>query len=140
MKTRKYYLAYGMNTNIEQMSNRCPAAKSLGIVQLTDHKLAFKTFCDAEKKIGAAMSCVLWSITEDCEQALDILEGYPDFYRKKEVTVNFCNRPITAMIYYMTDMYEKSQPSNSYLKAVAEGYLRHHINLDQIYNALDEVV
>jgi gamma-glutamylcyclotransferase (GGCT)/AIG2-like uncharacterized protein YtfP len=139
MITRRYYLAYGMNTNLAQMALRCPAAKSLGPVKLKDHKLAFKLFCDAVVSEGDSMDCVLWTITDRCEAALDRLEGYPDFYGKKEVTVFYQSKPIKAMIYYMTDFYKSSLPSEHYLKTVTEGYLDHNMNLEQIYHAIDEV-
>lgn len=139
MITRRYYLAYGMNTNLAQMALRCPAAKSLGPVKLKGHKLAFKLFCDAVISEGDSMDCVLWTITDGCESALDRLEGYPDFYGKKEVTVLYRGKPIKAMIYYMTDFYKSSLPSEHYLKTVTEGYLDHNMNLEQIYHAIDEV-
>ena len=139
MNLRRFYLAYGMNTNLEQMEQRCPNAVSLGRVKLQDHKLVFKTCCDAVVSPGRVMECVLWSITDSCEQALDRLEGYPDFYGKKEVTVKYKNKPIRAMIYYMTDFYRSGLPGSSYLKMVTEGYIDHDLNVDQIYNAIDEV-
>jgi hypothetical protein len=61
---RTYYLAYGMNTNLESMKSRCPDAVSLGKVWLDDHRLQFKYFCDAEYHPGSKMPCVLWSITD----------------------------------------------------------------------------
>lgn len=140
MNTRKYYLAYGMNTNLEQMAQRCPDAKSLGKVKLRGHKLAFKTFCDAVKSPGDVMECVLWSITDDCERALDVLEGYPDFYGKKEVEVYHNNQKIRAMIYYMTDYYISGYPSESYLRMVIEGYHSHSISGSYISDAIDEVL
>lgn len=139
MNLRKYYLAYGMNTNLQQMAQRCPGAKSLGRVKLFDHKLMFKTFCDVVPNKGHSIDCALWTITEDCEQALDRLEGYPDFYGKKEVSVIYNSKPIIAMIYYMKDFYKQSLPSESYLKTVTEGYLENNMNIEQIYTAIDEV-
>ena len=55
MYSKKYMLAYGMNTNLNSMRWRCPQARSLGKVTLKDHKLAFRTFCDAVNKPGATM-------------------------------------------------------------------------------------
>lgn len=134
-----YYLAYGMNTNKRQMSYRCPRARSLGAVTLKGHKLAFKQFCDAVVDPKSTMDCVLWDITPECEQALDRLEGFPDFYRKKEVDVKFNGRPIKAMIYYMTDHYKEAFPSEYYLSTVVEGYLEHDVSVDQIDQALDSL-
>jgi hypothetical protein len=36
------YLAYGMNTNIDQMASRCPGSVSVGRVDIPDHRLVFR--------------------------------------------------------------------------------------------------
>lgn len=135
-----YYLAYGMNTNLMGMAQRCPAAQSLGKVVLHNHKLKFRHFCDVEFVKGHSMECALWSITDACERSLDRLEGYPDFYLKKEVDVTWQNRKIKAMIYYMTDRYAPSFPSEHYFEMVLEGYKSHNMNLKPLYNAIDDVL
>jgi gamma-glutamylcyclotransferase (GGCT)/AIG2-like uncharacterized protein YtfP len=137
---RKYYLAYGMNTNLDSMKVRCPDAITLGVVLLEDHALNFKYFCDAEHKLGKSMECALWSITDKCEQSLDRLEGYPDFYLKKEVNVTYLNKTIQAMIYFMPEHNELDFPSEHYFNMVCEGYEQHNMNLDSIYAALKNVV
>ena len=134
-----YYLAYGMNTNLEQMARRCPKARSLGTVILKGHRLAFKGCCDAVIDSTAEMECALWTITDDCERALDILEGYPDYYGKKEVTVYHNGRKIRAMIYFMQDYQRLGIPSESYLNMVVQGYVDHNMSVLQVYNALEEL-
>ena len=134
-----YYLAYGMNTNKREMSQRCPQAKSLGRVTLKGHKLAFKQFCDAVVDPKSSMDCVLWDITPECERALDILEGFPNFYLKKNVDVMFGGRRVTAMIYYMTGHYKQAFPSEYYLSTVINGYVEHDVEVDQIEEAFDAV-
>jgi gamma-glutamylcyclotransferase (GGCT)/AIG2-like uncharacterized protein YtfP len=133
-----YYLAYGMNTNLEQMSKRCPLAKTLGRVVLENHKLAFKQFCDVVEEYDTSMECALWDITENCESALDVLEGYPMFYDKKQVLVDFNGEVITAMIYFMQPNNQLAGPSTSYLNMVLEGYKSHNMDADQVYKALEE--
>lgn len=136
---RRYYLAYGMNTNLDSMKMRCPDAKSLGKVLLRDHSLAFKGCCDIIHSPGYHMECVLWTITDKCEASLDILEGYPSFYTKKEVPVRHKNDTVRAMIYYMRDTHKLNYPSKSYLDMVTEGYESHNITLKQIVDALDNI-
>jgi len=136
---RKYYLAYGMNTNLSSMHQRCPNAISLGKVTLPDHELQFKQFCDVVPKKGSDVDCVLWSITEQCEKSLDRLEGYPDFYTKKNVQVWHQGKLIWAMIYVMTDYYEQNLPSEYYFFTVLEGYRSHNIDENQLHQALNRV-
>jgi gamma-glutamylcyclotransferase (GGCT)/AIG2-like uncharacterized protein YtfP len=137
MKT--YYLAYGMNTNLDSMKFRCPKATSLGKVTLVDHKLAFKQFCDAEYAPGYTMECALWNITTECEDSLDRLEGYPHFYGKKEVKVQWNDKTIRAMIYYMPKGYELDTPGEGYLNTVTEGYSHHSMDIKQIIKALEDL-
>ena len=134
-----YYLAYGMNTNLEQMARRCPQAQSIGTVVLKGHRLAFKGCCDAVLDDKSEMECALWNITSDCERALDILEGYPDFYGKKEVTVYHNGRKIRAMIYFMQDSDRLGMPSESYLNMVVQGYVDHGMDVMQVYTALEDL-
>ena len=139
MITYTYYLAYGMNTNLDSMKVRCPNAKSLGKVTLQDHRLVFKTFCDVELDLGNEMECALWLITEDCERSLDRLEGYPNFYGKKNVQIEWNGKTISAMIYYMKDLHGFNFPSEYYLKTVVAGYSQHDMNIDAISQALDDL-
>lgn len=134
-----YYLAYGMNTNLMGMAQRCPNARSLGKVVLHNHKLVFRQFCDAEFQKGHSMECALWYITDDCERSLDRLEGYPDFYLKKEVDVVWQNKKIKAMIYYMADRYAPSLPSEYYFDMVLQGYKSHGMHFKPLYNAIEYV-
>lgn len=136
---RTYYLAYGMNTNLDSMKSRCPDAISLGKVWLDDHKLQFKYFCDAEYHLGSKMPCALWSITDRCEKSLDRLEGYPDYYLKKEVSVKFENKTIKAMIYFMPSGNDVHFPSEHYFDTVVKGYKQHNMTLESILNALTDV-
>lgn len=137
---RTYYLAYGMNTNLKGMKSRCPDAVWLGKVVLTDHKLQFKHHCDAQYDRNSEMECALWSITDKCEQSLDRLEGFPDYYLKKEVSVIWKGKSIRAMIYFMPNDNFLDFPSEYYFQLVVEGYKQNNMNLDILYTALDEVV
>lgn len=138
-KPYKFYLAYGMNTNLDEMKFRCPNAVKLGVVTLPGYKLAFRKHCDIIKDDYETVDCVLWHISEDCEYHLDQLEGYPTYYDKTEVTVFFKDKPIKAMVYFMTDTifsHPLSYPSQHYLDCVTDGYLDNEICLRQIKEAL----
>lgn len=138
-RPKKFYLAYGMNTNLEEMKKRCPHAVNLGTVTLHGYKLAFRKHCDVIKDDYSSVDCVLWRISEDCEYHLDQLEGYPTYYDKKEVDILFQERPIKAMVYFMTDSifsHKLSYPSQHYLDCVTDGYLDNNMRLSQIKEAL----
>lgn len=136
----KYYLAYGMNTNLDSMRTRCPKARSLGKVKLPNHRLAFKGVCDILPTPGRDMECALWTISSECEKSLDALEGYPYMYDKKEVKIRYNNQKIHAMIYYMTPGHRSSHPGKYYLDMVKDGYIDHDMNVDQIYAALEDIL
>ena len=137
----KYYLAYGMNTNLAGMAQRCPDATSLGKVMLTDHTLKFKHHADAEYCENRVMECALWIITEECERKLDLLEGYPYYYDKKMVKVMWQGRYIESMIYFMTNSFDMpARPSQSYLDMVLQGYHQHDMDTGAIHRAYEETL
>lgn len=137
----KYYLAYGMNTNLAGMAKRCPKAISLGKVMLIDHTFKFKHHADAEYSPNRVMECALWAITEECEKSLDALEGYPYYYDKKTVTVTWNGKTIEAMIYFMTNTFDMpSKPSQIYLDMLIQGYHQHEMSTNIIYSAYEETL
>lgn len=130
------YLAYGMNTNIDQMAGRCPGSISIGRVDIPDYRLVFRGVADIEHSMGDVLQTVLWDITPACEDALDMLEGYPTFYDKKYIDVEFNGKVYEAMIYQMVgDRLDYSHPSSYYQQMLEEGYQDHGLDLDQIYTA-----
>jgi hypothetical protein len=130
------YLAYGMNTNIDQMASRCPGSVSIGRVDIPDHRLVFRGVADIEESVGDVLQTVMWDITDECELALDMLEGFPTFYGKKYIDVQINNKTYKAMIYQMIgDRLDYSHPSNYYQYLLEEGYKDHGLDLNQIYNA-----
>ncbi|WP_338433261.1 gamma-glutamylcyclotransferase family protein [Clostridium tyrobutyricum] len=140
----KLYGAYGSNMNLEQMGNRCPKAKVVGVRVLEDYKLNFrgryKGVANIEPCKGRTVPIVLWEITEECERALDLYEGYPNLYIKKEVEVNVEGKPIKAMIYVMTKEYENmaAAPTEYYFNVIARGYSDNRINLKVLQIAYSE--
>jgi hypothetical protein len=85
---------------------------------------------------NSSANCVLWSITQECEQNLDMLEGYPDYYSKKNITVEFQGKRIQALIYFMRDREQESLPSQSYLDLVVQGYMENDLCADQLRQAI----
>jgi gamma-glutamylcyclotransferase (GGCT)/AIG2-like uncharacterized protein YtfP len=133
------YFSYGMNTNLAQMARRCPKAQSLGAAVLPGFQFEFKCFATVVPDVTKDTLGVVWEISDDCELALDILEGFPKYYNKQLVTVLIDGIPHTAMTYLMYPDEVLNLPSNSYYNLVADGYEDHSIGLDQLNDAIDRV-
>jgi gamma-glutamylcyclotransferase (GGCT)/AIG2-like uncharacterized protein YtfP len=135
--TTQLYFAYGMNTNIEGMARRCPAAVSHGHARLIDHVFRFSGPADVVKHRGSFVDGVLWTITDDCLKALDMLEGFPHYYNRRFKEVWFSGRIVKACVYYMQPGHVDAAPSNGYFDMVLEGYTDHGVPTEQLYNALE---
>jgi gamma-glutamylcyclotransferase len=131
------YFAYGMNTNLAQMAQRCPNAVSLGKAVLYGHEFRFARHADIIENPEYNTHGVLWEITPECELALDALEGFPTYYLKKTVNVFHNGAPVDCMVYYMTNDYPDELPSDGYLAMLYEGYNEHNVNTEQIQESLD---
>jgi gamma-glutamylcyclotransferase len=133
MKT-KLYFAYGMNTNREEMAYRCPSAVALGKAILPGYRFEFKSFATIVPSPGESVEGVLWTITETDESALDILEGYPEFYDKRHVKVQQ-GIDYIAMTYIMNPREKNYAPSDGYYSMVSEGYQTFGLSQQQLLDA-----
>lgn len=131
------YFAYGMNTNTGQMAVRCPAAQPLGRAVLYGHEFRFARHADIIPNPDYDTHGVVWEITPECERSLDALEGYPNYYLKKQVSVFYNGRPITCMTYYMTGDLPDELPSDGYLEMLYQGYAEYAVDTNQIRENLD---
>lgn len=133
------YFAYGMNTNLTQMSVRCPQARSHGGATLMNHKFRFARHADVCEVLGHTVQGVLWNITDKCLRSLDALEGYPNYYERKQVKVklNRTGEVVDAITYYMVGNLPTEPPSEGYLAMLYEGYREHEISHRQIHDAID---
>ena len=129
----KYYIAYGSNLNIEQMSFRCPDARIVGTGFIKDYQLLFKgsltgSYLTIEPKIGKSVPVAVWKITENDEKALDRYEGYPNFYYKKEMEIDIkgiktgTNYHKNAFVYIMHEERKLGIPYKEYVITCLEGY------------------
>jgi hypothetical protein len=134
-----------MNTNIAEMTMRCPKAVNLGGCTLKGFELKFRLHADIDQVEGSEMEGVLWDITEDCEQALDRLEGYPFYYDKIEVIVDpikqvNTNSHIVAMAYIMTSKGSEEAPSSGYEDCLIEGYTANGLDVDKLTTKIDSLI
>ncbi len=130
---KKYYLAYGSNLNIRQMRYRCPDAKIVGISVIKNYELLYKgsktgAYLTIEKKKGGLVPVAVWEVSADDETRLDIYEGCPDFYYKKNVRLpvkllrNGKTKEIEAFVYIMHEKRKHGIPSMTYIRTCEEGY------------------
>jgi gamma-glutamylcyclotransferase (GGCT)/AIG2-like uncharacterized protein YtfP len=134
-KSIKLYFAYGMNTNKEEMAYRCPGARALGKAVLSGYRFEFKSFATIVPSPKETVEGVLWTITETDESALDVLEGYPEFYDKKNVNVIHNDMNYIAMTYIMGPREQGYAPSDGYYSMVSEGYQSFGLSQRQLLDA-----
>jgi gamma-glutamylcyclotransferase (GGCT)/AIG2-like uncharacterized protein YtfP len=131
------YFAYGMNTNLDSMAYRCPTAVCLGAARIQDHRLVFRTHADIESAPGEQCWGVLWDITDQDLESLDQLEGFPTYYKRKQVMVYQDKRSVSAITYYMTDQTCERRPSQGYLEMVREGYEQNGVPTAQLMHCVE---
>ena len=146
--TKRYYIAYGSNLNIDQMSYRCPGARVVGTSKIPDFELLFKgsksgAYLTIEPKKGGKVPVAVWEVTADDELSLDRYEGYPNFYYKTEVEIPvICIsdrrvRKLKAFIYIMHEEREIGVPSQRYVDICLDGYEAFGFDENFIYEALN---
>ena len=135
VKSVKLYFAYGMNTNKDEMAYRCPGARALGKAVLPGYRFEFKSFATIVPSPKESVEGVLWTITDTDESALDMLEGYPEFYDKKTLSVEHDNQSYIAMTYIMGPREQGYAPSDGYYSMVSEGYQSFGLSQQQLLDA-----
>lgn len=144
--TTKYYLAYGSNLNIEQMRYRCPGAYPVGTAEIKDYELLFKgsgsgSYLTIEKNPGCSVPVAVWAVTEEHEASLDVYEGFPAFYYKKEMRVGLTDyigdqeKEISAFVYIMREVTPFGIPAVRYVGTCLEGYRSFHFDEKILFDA-----
>ena len=131
-----YYFAYGMNTNLVEMQIRCSNSQCLGRAQLIDHVFRFATHADVVPCAGSDVEGVLWQISDQDLESLDMLEGYPTYNNRSQQSVCWQGQTITAEVYHMQPGIEDRLPSQRYLSLIEDGYRANQVPLDQLHNAV----
>lgn len=131
------YFAYGMNTNLDSMYQRCPDAECLGPAELLDYQLEFAHHCNVKFDLGSRVPGLLWSITERDLDSLDITEGYPYYYTREGAVVEHAGETKLAIVYTMTGATEISPPTEYYRDLVQQGYRENKISQSELIRALN---
>lgn len=134
---KRYYIAYGSNLSLIQMSYRCPTAKVVGTSMLCNWRLLFNGPASIEKKDGYKVPVLIWELQPEDEKSLDVYEGYPNYYRKEMLQVEVNNETVDAMVYIMNTNRE-SVPSEYYYKVLEDGYKRFGFDINILEKAYYE--
>ncbi|MFV0241367.1 MAG: gamma-glutamylcyclotransferase family protein [Lacrimispora sphenoides] len=141
----KKYIAYGSNLNIEQMKRRCPSATIYGTGFLNDWALAFRSmygpaFATIESNSGHEVPVAVWNIDKSAEMALDIYEGYPHHYFKRDIEVKMSTgESLTAMVYLMNKRSSPGLPSDNYIRTIYQGYLDNNLDISYLVKIVYEL-
>lgn len=142
-KSRKFYLAYGSNLSVEQMKHRAPDAKIVGTAILQGWQLVFRQFATIVENPDSQTPVLVWDISRDDEADLDIYEGFPALYIKKDFRVSVkpsdgnAPRDLTAMAYIMPgNETERIFPPKYYYDVLAQGYRNFNFDMAILEQAL----
>ena len=130
---KRYYIAYGSNLNVQQMRRRCPHATILGTANLTGWELLFRgsrtgSYLTIEECEDGTVPVAIWEVDGTDEAALDRYEGFPTFYYKKEIRLQYKGirtgrrRTVTAFAYIMHEDRPIGVPADFYMRTCLDGY------------------
>lgn len=137
------YAAYGSNLNLEQMAYRCPHSKPVGVAYLHRWKLMFKYHADIVGTYSNEdiVPVLLWDIAKEDWEKLDRYEGYPKYYVKRIVKVEYENTIVDAIAYIMADTNRRNFydfPDRDYYNIIVEGYYENKLPLKYLYEAIKD--
>jgi hypothetical protein len=133
---KKYYLAYGSNLNICQMTQRCPGAKRIGSFYLNGYRLVFRGVADFEKNNKSKLALGLWEISEDNERALDRYEGVSSGLYDKVVWVISINDTKYKALIYKMNSDSLGSPYESYKETIIDGFDDFKLNKKYLEDSL----
>ena len=139
---RKLYIAYGSNLNLAQMAARCPSASVYAKGVLNNWELVFRgakrnSHATIERKSGSTVPVLVWEIQPIDEYRLDIYEGYPCYYFKKNIMVDIEGRKKKAMVYIMDEQQLPGRPSASYVETIRQGYTDNDMDISILEKSLE---
>ena len=137
------YFAYGSNMNWQQMQERCPSARFVGIALLADHKLAFTRQSD-RRGCGVADAVLerdrkIWGTVYEIGNLdvgkLDVSEGYRPGREKNSYWRREClvlldgaeQRPLTAYSYFGDPQSNPPLPNAEYKQLIVSGARHWHL-------------
>ena len=140
---RKLYIAYGSNMDEENMDYRCADATLVGTSKVYGYRLLFKGsqtgfYATIEKDEGSYVPVLIWAISQEDEECLDIYEGYPRFYYKKNLKVEIKGKKRWAMVYIMDKKRKLGLPKSYYYGLLDKAYDKFGFDKKILRKALDD--
>ncbi len=137
----KYYIAYGSNLNLSQMSARCPTAVPYAKGILQNQELIYRgeptnSYATIRKKEGSYIPILIWIIQDSDEKALDLYENYPALYHKESILAETSEAAIEGMVYIMNQNKKPGKPSPSYIETIRQGYQDNSFDLSPLEQSL----
>lgn len=138
----KFYIAYGSNLNLTQMAARCPSARVYAKGVLNNWELVYRgsernSHATIKRKSGSIVPVLVWEIQPIDEYRLDIYEGYPRYYFKKNIMVDIEGRKMKAMVYIMDERQLPGRPSASYARTILQGYIDNDMDISIFQKSLE---
>lgn len=134
------YCAYGSNMNIGQMAYRCPNSHVVDTCNIRGWQIVFNTHADIIEtgNYDDVLPVVVWEVPDEDWESLDIYEGYPLYYIKRDVVVEFYDgRKENAVAYVMADDRKGIYPpTRSYFDTIIEGCESNDIDTEYLYDAM----
>lgn len=133
-----YYIAYGSNLNPVQMKQRCPNSKVACKSILKDYELVFNLYLTVEPCKGKECPVVIYEITEDDEDTLDICEGvHRKIYRKEYIDMDVNGFKKRCLIYIMNNVPDRMgvNPTARYISVCEAGYDHHGFDKRYLHEA-----
>lgn len=124
----RFYLAYGSNLNLRDMSYRCKKAIPIGSTVLTNYRLVYKGAADGyayltiEPSKDSLVPVGIFNISFFDELRLNKYEGYPELYYKEHFPINIESKEAKALIYIMKDNFDYHLPNDKYIDTCMMGY------------------
>ncbi len=117
-----YYMAYGSNLNLRQMSMRCPDSRLIGTGYLRGYALSFRGLNVGHLTIDRDLSGVvpvgIFEVSVSDIMNLDRYEGYPTYYDR----VIMKSEEREMFVYIMRDGFGYCLPMLKYLDICKVGY------------------
>jgi gamma-glutamylcyclotransferase (GGCT)/AIG2-like uncharacterized protein YtfP len=129
-----YYFAYGSNIVLDQMRRLCGRNFSLlGPAVLQDYELGadLRGYGTIREQKNFQVYGLLYDVDQQCLDALDSFEGYPDVFGREMLTVIDMDeekKPHQAWVYFEpADQFGGNSPRPEYFKRVAAAALENHL-------------